>query len=135
MKYSLLTLGALAALSSSAAAQSDDVYVDGRIITGGADFDGDGADDIVVTDPATGHFTVGFGSHSHPDFAWWPVARPLPTGGLDGSLVNYTGLEVAGSFNPFGGFQGGVNVGVGDVNNDGASDYILTSVRHPAVYV
>jgi hypothetical protein len=135
MKYSLLTLGALAALSSSAAAQSDDVYVDGRIITGGADFDGDGADDIVVTDPATGHFTVGFGSHSHPDFAWWPAAKPLPTGGLDGSLVNYTGLEVAGSFDPFGGFQGGVSVGLGDVNNDGASDYILTSVRHPAVYV
>jgi len=134
MKRCLLTLGAFAALTSYTTAQNDDVIVDGRIITGEADFDGDGVDDLVITDPVTGHFTVGFGG-THPDFAWWPVARVLPTGGLDGSLINYTGLEVAGSFNPYGGFQGGVRVAAGDVNGDGTDDYILTSVQHPAVFV
>jgi hypothetical protein len=134
MKRCLITLAACAALSSAVTAQTDDVIVDGRIITAEADFDGDGVNDIVIADPATGHFTVGFGG-AHPDFLWWPAARALPTGGLDGSLINYTGLEVAGGFNPYGGFQGGVRVAVGDVNGDGTDDYVLTSVQHPAVYV
>jgi hypothetical protein len=134
MNRCIITLGALAALCSFVRAQTDDVIVDGRIITAAADFDGDGADDIVITDPSTGQFTVGFGG-SHPDFAWWPSAKPLPTGGVDGSLINFTGLEVAGGFNAFGNFQGGVRVAVGDVNGDGTSDYILTSVQHPAIYV
>ncbi len=134
MKRCFLTLGAFAALTTTVAAQTDDVIVDGRIITGG-DFDADGTDDIVILDPATGHFTAGFGHSSHPDFLWWPAARALPTGGLDGSVINFTGLEVAGGFNPYGGFQGGVRVAVGDVNGDGTDDYVLTSVQHPAVYV
>src|SRR5687768_9372065 len=76
---------------------------------------------LIAVDPASGTFNVGTRSTGHADFAWWPVAKPLPFGSF--------------SFQAYGGFHGGVRVAVGDLDGDGADELIFTSEAHHQIVV